>query len=66
MENVTLNNEIVGKRILLIEMDDPYPVESGTKGIVKFIDGLNQIHVRWDNGRTLAVIPGTDRFEILA
>lgn len=52
-----------GTRIELISMDDPYaPVESGTQGTVEFVDDMGQIHMRWDNGRTLALIPGEDSF----
>ena len=53
-----------GTRIELINMDDPFaPVESGTKGTVEFVDDMGQIHMRWDNGRTLALIPGVDEFK---
>jgi hypothetical protein len=46
-------------------MDDPYPVPSGTKGVINHVDDLNQYHVRWDNGSTLAIIPETDKFKII-
>ena len=63
---MNISNEIVGKRIKLIEMvDDPYPVKNGMKGIITHVDDLNQIHVKWDNGRSLAVIPEIDKFEII-
>ena len=53
-----------GTRIELISMDDPFaPVESGTKGTVEFVDDMGQIHMKWDNGRTLALIPGEDEFK---
>lgn len=52
-----------GTRIKLIYMSDPYaPVEAGTKGTVEFVDDIGQIHMRWDNGRTLALNPGIDSF----
>ncbi|CUX71744.1 hypothetical protein BN3590_04449 [Clostridium sp. C105KSO15] len=55
-----------GTRIRLIEMDDPYsPAYTDTEGTVNFIDDQCQIHMKWDNGRTLAVIPGVDRFSII-
>ncbi len=42
-----------GTRVELIDMSDPYtPVPSGTRGTVKFIDDMAQIHMKWDNGRT--------------
>ena len=56
----------VGTRIELISMDDPYaPVPSGTRGTVDYVDDGGQLHMRWDNGRTLAVIPGVDSFRKL-
>ena len=45
-----------GTRIELIHMDDPYsPVPDYTRGTVKFVDDAGQLHMTWDNGRTLAV-----------
>lgn len=55
-----------GTRIRLINMDDPWhPVEPGTEGTVKLVDDIGQIHMKWDNGRTLALVPGQDEFEII-
>ena len=50
-----------GTRVLLLDMDDPYvPVPSGTRGTVAFVDDQSQIHMQWDNGRGLALIPQAD------
>lgn len=57
--------EMVGRRIVCVEMTDPYPVPSGTKGTVRLVDGIGQIHVDWDNGRTLAIIPEMDRYRLI-
>lgn len=55
-----------GDRIRCIEMvDDPNPVESGTEGTIEFIDDINQIHVKWDNGRSLSLLPGIDKYELI-
>ena len=55
-----------GTRLELFEMgDDPRPVASGTRGTVKVVDDMGSIHMQWDNGRTLALIPGEDRFRKL-
>lgn len=52
-----------GSRIELGSMDDPLsPVPAGTKGTVLFVDDAGQIHMQWDNGRTLALVPGVDSF----
>jgi len=55
-----------GTRIELIEMNDPYaPVLEGTKGTVEFVDDMGQIGMKWDNGRTLALIPEVDKFKVI-
>lgn len=55
-----------GTRLVLLSMDDPYaPIPSGTKGTVVHVDDAAQIHMRWDNGRTLAIVPGEDSFRKL-
>ena len=55
-----------GTRIILNSMNDPYaPVESGTRGTVRYVDDTGQIGVAWDNGRSLSLIPGEDSFRKL-
>ena len=55
-----------GTRIMLLSMDDPYAlVPKGTKGTVVHVDDAAQIHMKWDNGRTLAIVPGEDSFRKL-
>ena len=42
-----------GTRIMLNNMNDPYsPVESGTRGTVRYVDDCGQLGVVWDNGRS--------------
>ena len=55
-----------GTRIRLNAMDDPYaPILPGTEGEVDFVDDIGTIHMKWDNGRSLALIPGEDSFTVL-
>ena len=54
-----------GTRILLEHMDDKFAVPDGTRGTVDHVDDAGQIHMRWDNGRTLAIIPQVDSFRKL-
>ena len=56
-----------GTRIRLNSMDDPYaPITPGTEGEVDFVDDAGQLHMKWDNGRSLALIPGEDSFTVIA
>lgn len=55
-----------GTRIRLIHMNDSmHPVEDGMTGTVDRVDDAGNIHMSWDNGRTLALIPGEDSFEVI-
>ena len=53
-----------GDRVELIFMDDPYTkLKSGDQGTVYHIDDIGQIHVKWDNGSGLALVPGVDKYK---
>ena len=57
-----------GDRIRLLSMpNDPDPIPAGSTGtVISVTTGpFAQIEVDWDNGRTLALIPGVDRFEVI-
>ena len=57
---------VPGHRIRLLHMEDQYqPVPAGTEGSIEFVDDAGQIHMKWDNGRSLALIPGIDQFELI-
>lgn len=51
-----------GVKITVLEMEDPLPVESGSIGVVDFVDDIGNVHCVFENGRKIAVIPGVDRF----
>ena len=54
-----------GTRIELELMVDAYAVPPGTRGTVNHVDDMGSVHIKWDNGRTLAAIPGVDSFRKL-
>lgn len=47
----------IGKTIVLLKMDDPQAPPPNTRGVIQSIDGIGQIHVKWENGSTLASNP---------
>jgi hypothetical protein len=55
-----------GDRLRLICTTDPHTrLSAGALGTVRFIDGCGTVHVAWDDGHVLGLIPGIDHFEIL-
>lgn len=52
-----------GTRIELYNTSDPFTrLMPGDRGTVMFIDSIGTVHVKWDNGSTLGMIPGEDSF----
>ena len=56
--------DLIGKRVKLISMDDPQPIEVGSEGEICHT-GFGVLTVKWDNGRMLGLIVGEDKYEIL-
>ena len=57
----------VGTKIRLISMrDEKYPILPGTIGEVTHIDDVGSIHMKWQNGSSLALIPEVDSFKVMA
>lgn len=55
-----------GTKVRMIHMTDPYdPIPKGTVGTVAYVDDAGSVHMNWENGRTLAFIPGEDSVEII-
>lgn len=52
------------RRVTCIQMNDAQGVPSQTEGTIQYVDDMKQIHVKWDNGSTLALIPNEDRYVI--
>lgn len=55
----------IGTIVKLISMNDVQSPPVGTIGEVTMIDDMGSIHVNWQNGSTLALIPDVDSWEIL-
>jgi uncharacterized protein DUF4314 len=55
-----------GTRIRLISTSDPYTqLRPGTLGTTTGTDSMGTLHVRWDDGSTLGLIPDLDKFEVI-
>lgn len=54
-----------GTRVELSHMVGEPQMQAGTKGTVQGVDDIGQIMVEWDNGSTLSLIPGADRYRVL-
>lgn len=55
-----------GDRVELIKCKDEYThIPPGEKGTVDLIDSAGTVHVTWDNGYHLGLVPGVDQWETL-
>jgi len=60
---VTINK---GDRVRLISTTDRYTeLLHGDLGTVRRIDALGTVHVTWDSGSNLGLVPGEDSWVIL-
>jgi hypothetical protein len=56
---------LLGKRVELIYMNDKQAPKPGTRGIIRAVDDAGTIHVEWDSGSHLGLVPGEDNYRIL-
>lgn len=55
-----------GTRIRLTNTSDPYTtLTPGDEGTVELVDDAGTIHVTWDTGSRLGLVPGEDTYQIL-
>ena len=55
----------VGTRILVQKLEDKMVDLTEEKGTVSKVDDIGGIHVKWDNGKQLALYEGVDKFKII-
>lgn len=61
----TSASSLRGRRIRLISCDDPHTrLVPGARGVVALVDGTGTVHVSWDDGARLGLIPGVDQWEV--
>ena len=54
-----------GTKVKLIWMNDYEAPPKGTIGEVIYIDDMGTIHVNWENGSSLGLVPRADAWEII-
>lgn len=61
-----MKDQLKDKRIELISTSDPYTeLKPGDLGTVDFVDDMGTIHITWDNGSQLGLVPGEDQYKIV-
>lgn len=61
-----MKDQIKGKRVELISTSDPYTnLRKGDRGTIDFVDDMGTLHVTWDNGSTLGLVPGEDHYKFV-
>lgn len=61
-----IDRTLTGRRVELVSTSDPYTdLRAGDKGSVVFVDDVGTVHVKWDAGSSLGLIPGEDRYRLL-
>lgn len=62
----TTRKMLVGRRVRLTHTTDPYTsLTSGATGTVRLVDDLGTVHVQWDDGSSLGLVPNEDRWVVL-
>lgn len=54
-----------GTPIRLYSMEGEHTVPPGSRGVVDHVDDIGQIHMKWENGSSLALNVEEDRFDII-
>lgn len=58
--------QIVGKKVQLISCNDRYThLLPGTKGVVNYVDDNGTLFINWEDGSSLGLIPGTDKWKYI-
>lgn len=56
---------LVGKRVRVEYCDDPYRDVNGKTGTVSFVDGTGTAFVDFDDGGSLGLVYGHDRYTVI-
>ena len=59
-------SDLEGKRVKLVRCTDEYTkLAPGSLGTVAFVDDAGTVHVNWDDGSCLGLIPGVDSYVVI-
>jgi urease beta subunit len=57
---------LVGRRVELVSTTDIYTnLQPGEQGTVSLVDSMGTLHVNWDGGNVLGLVPGEDVWLVL-
>lgn len=52
---------------LMEDLEDSYaPIAKGVRGEVIGVDDMGTLHMKWQNGRSLGIIPSEDSFKVIS
>lgn len=60
-----MNDYPKGTKVMCLFSKDQNPVPKGTIGTVESVSEDAAIHVVWENGQEVALVPGRDEWEVL-
>lgn len=60
-----VNKYPAGTKVRLLSMNDSQSPPVGTIGEVMYVDDICTIHVKWETGSSLGLVPGEDLFSVI-
>ena len=54
-----------GRKIKVIHMFEEDNSMDGAVGVIDYVDAIGNVHINWDNGRGLALVPEKDEYVFL-
>jgi hypothetical protein len=60
------DRDLEGRMIRLVRCQDPHTrLQAGITGVVTLVAGTGTVHVLWEDGHRLGLIPGIDEWEVV-
>lgn len=59
-------NHLIGRQVQLVETKDKYTkIKPGYTGTISFIDDTGTVFINWQDGSSLGLIPGIDKWKYI-